>query len=132
MRHPNSIELHVNKSKLTKEQLSYLESNENIDFEYNSKTKEYTLWIHNDGNFQMTHEILENLIPMLGALKGCVNNETGTDHLNLFIEAVEIDEFGIEVNNKKYKNIKASELETVDLSKILLKRELNEEVKFLN
>jgi len=57
------------------------------------------------------------------ALKGVYNNRTKQDHLDLFIKSDKIDEFGIETEEGvKYKNIRASELSEIDLSKIIQKR----------
>jgi hypothetical protein len=124
----SAIQIYVDKSKLTEQQINYLESNKDIDFEYNAANKKDTIWIHDDGNFPFSHEILQELIQMLSALLGVSNPRTGLDHLDLFIESSEIDEYGIEIflesGTVKYKNIRASELSTIDLSKVMLKREL--------
>lgn len=119
-----AIQIYVDKSKLTSTQISYLESNKDIDFEYNAANGKDTIWIHDDGNFEFSHEILQELMKMLVALLGVYNPRTKLDHLDLFIEADEIDEFGVEIEGVKYKNIRASELTSVDLSKVKLKREL--------
>ena len=123
MRHPNGIEIYIDKSKLTDEQFEGIKSKYDVEW-YANKT-EVTLWIHDDGYKPFERELFQ----YLSALKGVYNNRTKQDHLDLFIEANEIDEFGEEVTQedgtvKKYKNIRASELSTTDLSKVMLKREL--------
>lgn len=123
MRYPNGIEIYIDKSKLTNEQLAYLQVNYDVEL-YAAKNK-FTLWIHEDGYKPFNRE----LFSYLPALKGIFNNRTKQDHLDLFIEASEIDEFGTEVFQedgtvKKYKNVRAIELTTTDLSKVFLKREL--------
>ena len=121
MRYPNAIEIYVNIDLLTEQTITYLK--ENFDFELNAKNGKYTLWIHDDGNFPFERELFQ----YLPALIGVYNNRTKQDHLDLFIEASAIDEFGIEtIEGVKFKNIRASELQYIDLSKILLKRELYE------
>ena len=92
------------------------------------ETQEDTIHVHDDGNFQMTHEILQKLIPMLPALKGVKNKRTGLDHLDIFVQAEEIDQYGVEVPTESgviyYQNIRASELMSVDFTQVKLKREL--------
>lgn len=125
MRYPNALQIYVNKDKLTEDQFNYLRNNKDIDFEFDVNKKEWTIWIHDDGHFQMTHEIMNYLITLLIALKGVYNPVTKQDHLDLFIEADEIDDFGIQtINGTKYKNVRASELGTIDLSQVKLKRDL--------
>ena len=119
-----AIQIYVDKSKLTKQQIQYLEDHHDIDFEFNAQNKKDTVWIHDDGNFEFSHEILTELMNMLVALLGVYNPRTKQDHLDLFIKVNEIDEFGVEIEGVKYKNIRASELISVDLSKVKLKREL--------
>ncbi|HAN19618.1 MAG: hypothetical protein A2X13_14740 [Bacteroidetes bacterium GWC2_33_15] len=119
MRYPNGIEIYIDKSKLTDEQFAYLQ--ENYDVELYAAKNEFTLWIHDDGYKPFQTELFQ----YLGAAKGCFNNRTKQDHLDLFIEAIEIDEFGIEINGVKYKNLTFTEiLKGVDLSKVIFKREL--------
>ena len=130
MRYPNAIEIYVNIDLLNEQTINYLRDTKNIDFEYNQAKDKWTVWIHDDGNFQITHETLNYLLTLMFALLGVFNNRTKQDHLDLFIEIDKIDEFGVEIPTEsgviKYKNIRASELQTVDLSKIKLKRELND------
>ena len=120
MRHPNGIELYIDKSKLTEAQYDYIESK--YDVELYAEKNEFTLWLHPyEDNYKPFDRELFQYMP---ALKGVYNNRTKQDHLDLFIEVDEIDEFGVEIEGIKYKNIRASELTSVDLSKVKLKREL--------
>lgn len=118
MRYPNGIEIYIDKRKLTDEQFFYLQ--DNYDVEFYAEKKEFTLWIHDDGYKPFERE----LFPYLYALKGVYNNRTKQDHLDIFVESESVDEFGVEINGVKYKNIKASELESVDIRNLILKREL--------
>ena len=120
MRYPNGIELYIDKSKLTTAQFDYIESK--YDVELYVEKNEFTLWLHPYEDNYKPFDI--ELFQYMSALKGVYNNRTKQDHLDLFIEADEIDEFGIEIEGVKYKNIRASELTSVDLSKVKLKREL--------
>jgi len=120
MRLPNGIELYINKSKLTEDQYDYIESK--YDVELYAEKNEFTLWLHPYEDNYKPFDI--ELFQFLTALKGVYNNRTKQDHLDLFIEVDEIDEFGVEIEGIKYKNIRASELTSVDLSKVKLKREL--------
>ena len=122
MRYPNGIEIYIDKSKLTDEQFEGIKSK--YDVEWYANKAEVTLWIHDNGYKPFERELFQ----YLSALKGVYNNRTKQDHLDLFIESSEIDEYGIEIflesGTVKYKNIRASELSTIDLSKVMLKREL--------
>lgn len=120
MRLPNGIEIYINKSKMTKDQYDYIK--ENHDVELYAAKNEFTLWIHpyEDNYKPFNRELFQYMF----ALKGVYNNRTKQDHLDLYIVSDSIDGFGIEVEGIKYKNIRASELMTVDLSKVKLKREL--------
>ena len=119
MRYPNGIELYINKTKLTDEQFNYIA--DKYDVEYYAERQEFTLWIHADGYKPFERELFQYLF----ALKGVYNNKTKQDHLNLFIQSDAIDEFGVEIDGVKYKNIKASELGNYDLGNVLTERELN-------
>lgn len=123
MRYPNGIEIYIDKSKLTDEQFESIKSR--YDVELYAAKNEFTLWIHDDGYKPFERELFQYMF----ALKGVYNNRTKQDHLDLFIESDTIDEFGEEITQedgtiKYYKNIRASELSTTDLSKVMLKREL--------
>lgn len=50
------------------------------------------------------------------------NRRTKTDHLDLFIESPELDEYSL----GNYKNIRWSEIMTIDLSQVKLKKEVEE------
>lgn len=122
MRYPNGIEIYIDKSKLNDEQFAYIQ--QNYDVEFYAEKDEFTLWIHEDGFKPFNRELFQYMF----ALKGVFNNRTKQDHLDLFIESDQIDEFGTEIPTDKgvikYKNIRASELGIIDLSKVKLKREL--------
>ena len=118
MRHPNSIELYVDRTKITDEQFNYIHNK--YDVEFFSEKNVLTLWIHDDGYKPFEKE----LFLYLNALKGVYNNKTKKDHLDLFVLSDSIDEYGIEHNGVKYKNIKMSELQNINLNSVLLKKEL--------
>ena len=119
MRHPNGIEIYIDKTKLSESEFEYIKSK--YDVELYAAKNEFTLWIHDDNYKPFERELFQYMF----ALKGVYNNRTKQDHLDLFIEANEIDEFGIQtINGTKYKNVRASELGTIDLSQVKLKRDL--------
>ena len=118
MRYPNGIEIYIDKSKLTDEQFTYL--CEVYDIEYYAEKNEFTLWIHDDVYKPFNRELFQ----YMSALKGVYNNRTKQDHLDLFIVSDYIDEFGLEINGVKYKNIRAIELNSIDFNNVLLKKEI--------
>lgn len=93
-----------------------------LDIEYSSKKGYDILWIHDDG----FKPFLEEYFQYLSAAEEAYNRVTKTDHLNIFIEDTTIDEYGIEIDNIKYKNIKFSELGSIDLTKVKFKRDLKD------
>jgi hypothetical protein len=90
------------------------------DIQFSSKENCYILWIHPDGYKSFDRKLL----PYMQYVKSAYNRRTKSDHLDLFIESKEIDEYGIIIGEIKYKNIRWSEIMNVDLSKILLKKEI--------
>lgn len=110
-----AIEIHIDITGIPQSIL------DKYDIEYYAAKKTYALWLHPGGKYKPFDRELFNY---LSGIKKVINRRTKTDHLDLFIEAAEIDEFGIEINEIKYKNIRASELQNVDLTKVKLKREL--------
>lgn len=118
MRLPNGIEIYIDRIKLTDEQFSYLQ--DNYDVEFYTEKNEFTLWVHDDGYKPFQKELFQYLY----VAKGVYNNRTNTDHLDLYIISDEIDEYGVEYDGIKYKNIRMGELATIDLSKVILKRDL--------
>jgi hypothetical protein len=122
-----AIEIRVNHDKLTKTEQDYLKAN--FDYQYNANTGFWTLWIHDDGNFPFKRELFQ----YMHALIDSYNRETGTRHLNIYIETTKdnIDEYGREITleggNKRYfKNLVPEDLFSVDLENVILKKELNE------
>ena len=94
------------------------------DIAFSSKEQTNILWIHPYGDIMFDRE----LMGYMQYVSSVYNRRTKTDHLDLYIEASEIDEYGTEVNEKKYKNIRWSEIITgkIDLTKVLLKKEIND------
>ena len=94
------------------------------DIALSSKQGCHILWIHPTPEY---YPFDRELMQYLTAVKEVYNRRTKSDHLDLYIEALEIDEFGIEVNEKKYKNITWNEIITgkVDMKKVILKKELD-------
>jgi hypothetical protein len=114
------IELEIEFDLIPKE---VLDSNE-LDIEFSSKEGYYILWIHESGYKPLEKKHFENL----NAAKSAYNRKTKTNHLNLFIETDDtIGVYGmITEDNKKYKNIKFSELGVINITKVKFKRELKE------
>jgi hypothetical protein len=121
------IEIKVNNDKLTQSEQDYLK--ENFDYQYNSDTGFWTLWIHDNGYKPFTRELFQ----YLHALHSVYNRKTGTTHLDLFLEVgkkVDIDEYGKEITLedgtvKYFKNLVPEDLFSVDLESVILKRELS-------
>jgi hypothetical protein len=94
-----------------------------LDIEYSSKKGYDILWIHDDG----FKPFLEEHFQHLAAAEEAYNRKTKTDHLNIYLETEdELGEYDEQIDDIKYKNIKFSELETVDLAKVKFKRNLKD------
>src|SRR6056297_1762702 len=124
MSRKKGIELRIDTSKISEETLNDLMSR--FDIEYYARIQEMVLWVHEDGYKPFTRELFQ----YMPALKSVNNKRTGGEHLDLFIETVkEAGEFDIvrqdeEGNETVYKNLTPVELMGVDLSNVVLKREI--------
>ena len=125
MSRKKGIELRIDTSKITEATLNDLM--ERFDIEYYDRINEMVLWVHPGGVYKpFTRELFQ----YMPALKSVHNRRTGGEHLDLFIETVkEAGEFDIvrqdeEGNEAVYKNLTPVELMGVDLSNVLLKREI--------
>jgi len=124
MSRKKGIELRIDTSQITEITLNDLMSR--FDIEYYARINEMVLWVHEDGYKPFTRELFQ----YMPALKSVHNRRTGGEHLDLFIETVkEAGEFDIvrqdeEGNETVYKNLTPVELMGVDLSNVLLKREI--------
>jgi hypothetical protein len=97
------------------------------DIEYSSKEDSEILWIHPDGYKAFERELFQYLATVTKVVnrKALHLGKEKTDYLDLFIESEVIDEMGLEIEGKKYKNVRWSEVGETDLDKVKLKRELN-------
>ena len=94
---------------------------EELDIEFSHHLGMFILWIHSDGYKPIQPEHMQ----YLAAAKSVHNLITKTDHLNLYIETTDdIGDYGIETESKKYKNIRFSELDTINLNNVIFKREI--------
>jgi hypothetical protein len=123
------IEIRVNNDKLTKAEQDYLK--DNFDYGLNAHTEFWTLWIHDDGNFPFKRELFQ----YMHALNSVYNRKTGTNHLDLYIETTKdsIDKYGREITLEDgtvryFKNLQPEDLFSIELSNVILKKELNEMV----
>ena len=92
-----------------------------LDIEFSSKENCNICWIHSDGY----KPFLQEHFQYLGAAISVYNRVTGTDHLNLYVETSEdIDEYGENISGVKHKNIRFSELGSVNLPDVKFKRDL--------
>jgi hypothetical protein len=96
------------------------------DIEYSSKEDSEILWIHPDGYKAFERELFQYLTTVTRVVnrRALHLGKENIDYLDLFIESEIIDEMGIEIGGKKYKNIRWAEIGKIDLNNILLKREL--------
>lgn len=130
MRHPNGIEIRVDITKLDQATIEYLKAN--YDFEFNSQTEYYTLWVHDDGKYQFQRELIQHMAAMIdvynreAAAKGC----EFTDYVGLYIEAEDMGEMGMKIQTaegiKIFENLRAVKLPEVIASGTVfyLKREV--------
>ena len=91
------------------------------DFQYSTKEKCNILWVH----------IFErDLFPYLEFISKVVNREAlqkkliFNDYLNFYVECDNTGIFGFENEEKKYKNIRFSEIQNYNLDNIYLKNEI--------
>lgn len=92
-----------------------------LDIEYSSKENYYILWVHENDYKPLLSEYFE----CLGNIKSVYNRKTKTDHMNLFIETND-DIFDLITDDSvKYKNIRFSMLDTIDIAIIKTKKDLN-------
>jgi len=93
-----------------------------LDIEYWKQKEQWTLWIHRDGFKPFLKEYFQHM----NAVISVYNRLTITDHLNIYIEVDEIDEYGIDTGEIKYKQLTWTELKTgqINLNNVLLRKEL--------
>jgi hypothetical protein len=116
MSRKSAIEIHIDTTDIPQAIL------DKYDIEYYKEKETDTLWIHENGYKPFERELFN----YMSGVKSVLNRRTNSDHLDLYIEAIEIDEFGIDTGTKKFKNIRWSEIIAgqIDMSKVILKKEV--------
>lgn len=105
---------------------------EKYDIEFSSKENSEILWIHSNGFKPFARELFN----YLGTVTEVINRvalfegKNNIDYLNLYIEG-EVGEMGEVVNGVTYKNIRWSELPTIDLGNVKLRKELAQQLELL-
>ena len=119
----NAIAIYFDKEQVSDSTLEYLKLL-GYDIEYDGGLNEHVFYSHNlDRKFKRMERDLFSLLPAVYRVE---NRVTGTDHLDLFIEVSEVNEgeIIIDKDDKKYKNIRFSEIQNYDISKTILRSEL--------
>jgi hypothetical protein len=111
----NSVEIKVNNALVPAELF------DTLDIEYSSKEGYYILWFHPDDYKPLDKT---SFTQVASAIQSAYNRVTQTNHLDIYIEDTVIDQYGLNVNGTKYKNICCTELGSINLNDIVFARGL--------